>query len=165
MNGNEYQKLAMKTLNPALNKKEILVNGEGTFDVHLRVPSWAKEGFAVTINGKREKVDAKPGSYLKISKVWKKGDVIAVKMPFHFYLEPVADQQNIASLFYGPVLLAAQEPEAITEWRKVTLDAHDISKSIAGNPATLEFNIGEVKFKPFYDSYDRHSVYLNVTLK
>ena len=27
MNGNEYQKLAMKTLNPALNKKEILVNG------------------------------------------------------------------------------------------------------------------------------------------
>ena len=27
MNGNEYQKLVMKTLNPALNKKEILVNG------------------------------------------------------------------------------------------------------------------------------------------
>ena len=27
MNGNEYQKLAMKTLNPSLNKKEILVNG------------------------------------------------------------------------------------------------------------------------------------------
>lgn len=27
MNGNEYQKLTMKTLNPALNKKEILVNG------------------------------------------------------------------------------------------------------------------------------------------
>ena len=27
MNGNEYQKLAMKTLNPTLNKKEILVNG------------------------------------------------------------------------------------------------------------------------------------------
>lgn len=157
--------IEQKTNFPKSDETEILVNGEGAFDVHLRVPSWAKEGFAVTINGKREKVDAKPGSYLKISKVWKKGDVIAVKMPFHFYLEPVADQQNIASLFYGPVLLAAQEPEAITEWRKVTLDAHDISKSIAGNPATLEFNIGEVKFKPFYDSYDRHSVYLNVTLK
>ena len=27
LNGNEYQKLAMKTLNPTLNKKEILVNG------------------------------------------------------------------------------------------------------------------------------------------
>ena len=27
MNGNEYQKLAMKTLNPSLTKKEMLVNG------------------------------------------------------------------------------------------------------------------------------------------
>ncbi len=27
MNGNEYQKLAMRTLNPSLTKKEILING------------------------------------------------------------------------------------------------------------------------------------------
>ena len=26
MNGNEYQKLAMKTLNPSLNKKEVMIN-------------------------------------------------------------------------------------------------------------------------------------------
>ena len=75
------------------------------------------------------------------------------------------DQQNIASLFYGPVLLAAQESGPLTEWRKVTLNAEDISKSITGDPAKLQFKIDGVDFKPFYETYGRHSVYLDVLLK
>ncbi len=86
-------------------------------------------------------------------------------MPFKFYLDPVMDQENIASLFYGPVLLAAQEPEARTEWRKITLDAKDLGKTITGDPSKLEFYIDGIVFKPFYDTYGRHSVYLNVQLK
>ena len=110
-------------------------------------------------------VDAVPGSYLTLSRKWKDGDTIELCMPFSFYLEPVMDQQNIASLFYGPVALAAQEPEPRTEWRKVTLDAGDISKSIKGDPQKLIFEIDGVVYKPFYDTYGRHSVYLDVTLK
>ena len=86
-------------------------------------------------------------------------------MPFQFHLDPVMDQQNIASLFYGPVLLAAQEIEPRKEWRKVTLDAEDISKSIEGDPEKLQFIIDGIVFKPFYETYGRHSVYLDVTLK
>ncbi|RZJ83127.1 MAG: hypothetical protein EOO20_23360, partial [Chryseobacterium sp.] len=78
---------------------------------------------------------------------------------------PVMDQQNVASLFYGPILLAAQEPEARKDWRKITLDANDISKSIKGNPEKLQFTIGNAVFKPFYNTYGRHSVYLDVTLE
>jgi len=63
------------------------------------------------------------------------------------------------------VLLAAKEPEPRTEWRKVTLDAEDISKSISGDPSKLEFTIDGVEYKPFFDTYGRHSVYLEVTLK
>ena len=86
-------------------------------------------------------------------------------MPFQFHLESVMDQQNIASLFYGPILLAAQEPEPRKDWRKVTLDVKDISKSIQGDPKRLEFTIDGIVYKPFYESYGRHSVYLDVTLK
>ena len=86
-------------------------------------------------------------------------------MPFHFYLEPLMDQQNIASLFYGPVLLAAQEPAPRKDWRKIILNAKDIGKSISGDPARLEFTVDGVLFKPFYETYGRHSVYLDVTLK
>jgi len=68
-------------------------------------------------------------------------------------------------LFYGPVLLAAQESEPGTEWHKVKLNAIDISKSISGDPEQLLFIIDGVVFKPFYETYGRHSVYLNVTLK
>jgi DUF1680 family protein len=119
----------------------------------------------VKINGKAKKVKAVPGSFLTIKRKWKDGDTVELRMPFKFYLEPVMDQQNIASLFWGPVLLAAQESEPMTEWRKVTLDAEDISKSISGNPAELEFNIDGIVFRPFYETYGRHSVYLDVTLK
>ena len=150
---------------PKEDHTRLTIKGNGKFDVHVRVPGWATKGFFVTINGIEQKLQAEPGSYLKISRKWKDGDIIELKMPFQFHLDPVMDQQNIASLFYGPILLAAQEPEARKEWRKVTLDAEDIGKSIKGDPKQLEFTIDEVVFKPFYETYGRHSVYLDVKLK
>lgn len=141
------------------------ITGGGEFDLNVRVPHWATSGFFVKINGKRANVKVVPGSYLTLKRKWKDGDRVELRMPFQFYLEPVMDQPNIASLFYGPVLLAAQESEPLTEWRKVTLDAHDISKSITGDPSKLEFTIDGVVFKPFFDTYSRHSVYLDVKLK
>ncbi len=143
----------------------LTINGNGKFDLNVRVPLWATKGFFVKINGKQEKVKAEPGSYLTLSRKWKDGDTIELRMPFQFRLEPVMDQQNIASLFYGPVLLAAQESEPHKEWRQVTLDANDISKSISGDAELLEFEIDGIVFKPFYETYGRHSVYLDVTLK
>jgi hypothetical protein len=86
-------------------------------------------------------------------------------MPFGFYLDPVMDQPNVASIFYGPVLLAAEESAARTDWRAVTLNAADISKSITGDPATLRFTIGDANFKPFYETYGRSSVYVQTILK
>lgn len=157
--------LVQTTAFPNEDHTKLTIKGSGKFDVNVRVPHWATQGFSVKINGKKEKVAATPGSYLKLSRKWKNGDTIELHMPFQFHLDPIMDQQNIASLFYGPILLAAQESEPRKDWRKVTLDAQDISKSIEGNPKTLEFNIDGVVFKPFYETYGRHSVYLDVTLK
>lgn len=150
---------------PKQDHSRLTIKGKGKFDVKVRVPQWATKGFSVKINGKTEHVNAVPGTYLTLSRKWKNGDTIDLKMPFQFHLESVMDQQNIASLFYGPVLLAAQEDKPRTEWRKVTLDANDISKTIQGNPETLEFTIDGVTYKPFYNTYGRHSVYLDVTLE
>ncbi len=153
------------TAYPKEDNTLLTIGGNGRFDLNVRVPHWATEGFFVKINGKTKKVKAVPGSYLTLSRKWKDGDTIELRMPFKFYLEPVMDQQNIASLFYGPVLLAAQEPEPRKEWCQVTLNAKDISKSISGDAEQLQFNIDGVVFKPFYETYGRHSVYLDVTLK
>lgn len=150
---------------PKEDHTRLTIKGSGKFNINVRVPGWATKGFFVKINGKEQKLQAEPGSYLKISRRWEDGDVIELKMPFQFHLDPVMDQQNIASLFYGPILLAAQEPEARKEWRKVTLDAENIGKSIKGSPQQLQFTIDDVVFKPFYETYGRHSVYLDVKLK
>lgn len=153
------------TAYPKEDRTELSIKGKGKFDLNVRVPKWATKGFIVKINGKDQEVKATPGEYLTISRKWKNGDKVALEMPFQFHLEPIMDQQNIASLFFGPVLLAAQEDEARTEWRKVTLDADDLSKTISGDPKQLEFTVDGTVFKPFYDTYGRHSVYVDVTLE
>ncbi len=153
------------TAYPKDDHTRLTIKGKGTFDLNVRVPNWATKGFFVKINGKEEKVMTVPGSYLTLSRKWEDGDIVELSMPFQFHLEPVMDQQNIASLFYGPVLLAAQESEPRNEWRKVTLDAKDLSKSISGDADQLQFNIDGVVFKPFYETYGPYSVYLDVILK
>jgi DUF1680 family protein len=150
---------------PKEDQTRLKIKGSGKFDLHVRVPGWATKGFIVKINGKILKHTALPGSYLKISRNWKEGDTIELKMPFKFHLDPVMDQQNIASLFCGPILLAAQEPETRKEWRKLTLDAKDISSTIKGDQKQMEFTIDDLVFKPFYNTYGRHSVYLDIELK
>ena len=74
------------------------------------------------------------------------------------------DRPNIASIFYGPVLLAAEEPAPRTDWRSVHLNPRNLEESITGDPGTLRFQIGDVKLRPFFETYGRHSVYLDVKL-
>jgi DUF1680 family protein len=150
---------------PYADTTKLVVRGAGRFDVKIRVPGWATRGFFVRINGRDEAVQASPGSYVTLSRAWRDNDTIEVRMPFSFHLDHVVDQPNVASLFYGPVLLAAEEPAARTDWRQMVLDAHDIGRSITGDPATLRFSIAGVPFKPFYETYGRHSVYLHVSFR
>jgi DUF1680 family protein len=142
----------------------LTIEGGGTFDLKVRVPGWAGDGFRVSINGKAQALVATPGSYVNLSRTWKGGDTLAIELPMGFRLMPVMDQPTIASLFYGPVLLAAEESGPRSTWRPITLDGEDLGRTISGDPRSLRFNVGEARFKPFYETYDRHSVYLDVTL-
>jgi DUF1680 family protein len=150
---------------PYSDTTKLIISGGGDFDVKVRVPNWATKGFSVKVNGGARKLPAAPGTYAELKGPWKNGDKIELQMPFSFHLSPVMDQPNIASLFYGPVLLAAQEPDALSTWHALTLNDEDLGKTITGDPHTLHFNVGGVEFKPFYESYARHSVYMDVTLE
>ncbi|HQZ15908.1 MAG TPA: glycoside hydrolase family 127 protein [Vicinamibacteria bacterium] len=150
---------------PYADTTRIIIKGAGRFDLKLRVPGWAARGFVVKINGEDQAVKATPGGYLTLSRDWRDQDTIEAKMPFTFRLDTIVDQPNVASLFYGPVLLAAEESSARTDFRKVTFDLKDISRSIQGDPATLRFSVEGLPFKPFYETYGRHSVYLHASFK
>ena len=106
-----------------------------------------------------------PGTYLNLNRRWNDGDTIELRKPLSFHLMPVMDKPSLASLFYGPVLLAAEESESRPTWRPLTLNGENIATSISGAPHTLRFKVGETAFKPFFETYDRSSVYLDVTLE
>jgi uncharacterized protein len=150
---------------PYADTTRLVVKGSGQFDIKVRVPGWATRGFFVKINGREQSVKAVPGSYLTVGSTWQANDTVELRMPFGFSLDHVVDQPNVASIFYGPILLAAEESGPRTDWRQVTLDAADIGTSIDGDSGTLRFTIGDAVLKPFYETYGRHSVYLHVTLK
>ena len=150
---------------PYADTTRLVVKDSGQFDLKVRVPQWATRGFHVKINGRDQTIRATAGSYVSVGRTWRANDTIEIRVPFGFHLDPVMDQPNVASIFYGPILLAAEETGPRTDWRPVTLDASDIGKSITGDPATLRFSIDGVPFKPFFETYGRNSVYVHLTLK
>jgi len=158
-------KVTQRTSFPYKDTTALTINGQGRFEIKVRVPVWARQGFFVKINGIDQTVETRPGTYVTLTRAWKNGDTIELKMPFSFHLSRIMDQPNIASIFYGPILLAAEEPESRSTWRPITLKAGGINKSFSGDPGALHFFANGVNFKPFYETYDRHSVYLDVTLE
>ncbi len=158
-------KISQSTSFPKEDRSIITIENDSEFDIKIRVPKWATNGYEIKINGKKHKSNIEVGRYIKLSKKWKKGDYIEVITPFQFHLEPVTDQQNIASLFYGPILLAAQEEKSLNEWRKINLNPQNLSESIIGNYKELEFMINGIKFLPFYESFGNYSVYMDISFK
>ncbi|MCP5534220.1 MAG: glycoside hydrolase family 127 protein [Akkermansiaceae bacterium] len=156
-------KITQATSFPFADTSTLTIEGGGGFPIHIRVPEWTSKEFGIRINGDEQKVDASPGNYATLDRNWRNGDKIEVRIPMSFHLMPLMDQPNVASIFYGPVLLAAEEPEARSSWRGVTLDMDDPAKSITGDPATLHFQVGDTKLKPFFEFCDGfHSVYLEI---
>jgi len=73
------------------------------------------------------------------------------------------DHPQLASLFYGPVLLAVEETTALPDWRRVTLDPTDPGASIDGDPGLLHFRANGLDWRPFFEfDTQRHSVYVQV---
>ena len=84
------------------------ITGRARFDLSLRVPAWAGQ-FTVTVNGVPQHVNALPGTYVTLSRSWRNGDVVRVRMPFGLRTERTPDQPLVQSLMYGPINLVARD--------------------------------------------------------
>jgi uncharacterized protein len=82
------------------------LNAPKQLTLALRRPSWAGEGFAVKVNGQAVKALPAPGSYLEIKRKWKSGDTVSVTLPKTLRLEPLPDNQRVAAILWGPLVLA-----------------------------------------------------------
>lgn len=150
---------------PYSDRTKLTLEGEGEFSLCVRHPSWATLGMEVSLNGSKLELESQPGEYLTIRRNWQAGDTIELKLPFSFRLDRLMDRPNIASIFYGPVLLAIQEASELDTWRQVPLDPANLDELIEGDPQALRFQIGELQLRPFFESYRRYSVYFDVSLQ
>ncbi|MFQ6603146.1 beta-L-arabinofuranosidase domain-containing protein [Flavobacterium sp. C3NV] len=78
-----------------------------TFSMNIRCPEWA-ENFKISINGKIQKLEAKPSSYVKLNRKWKSGDQISVSFKTSTHLENLPDGSNWSAFVNGPIVLAAK---------------------------------------------------------
>ena len=76
-----------------------------SWTLRLRVPSWTS-GASAKLNGRALEVTPSAGSYLSITRAWKKGDRVDLEMPMSLAAEPFADEPNVQAFRYGPIVLA-----------------------------------------------------------
>ena len=78
--------------------------------LRLRVPGWTTSDAQVTLNGRPVEGMAAPGSYLSLTRSWRAGDRVEIRMPMPTRWEAFEDRPNVAALVHGPVVLAQQLP-------------------------------------------------------
>jgi DUF1680 family protein len=71
---------------------------------------------SVKINGKALDVSAEGGSYLAISRTWRRGDRVELSLPMQLHIERMPDDQHMQAVLYGPLVLAGDlGTEGLTE--------------------------------------------------
>jgi len=109
----------------------------------VRYPSWVTSGMTVTINGKNEPVDAKPGSYASFEREWKNGDTVQIRWPMSLRLEAMPDDPKMIAILYGPIVLAGDlGREGLTEELRYGPYAPPINRLPS---VTIPAFIGDVK--------------------
>jgi uncharacterized protein len=147
----------------------------------LRRPSWAGDGFTVTVNGGAVK-NMSPGSYFEIKRQWKTGDTIALVLPKTLRLESTLDDPNRGALMWGPLVLAVDlgpkpERRGGGGWPAAPIPtlvsdgpATELLKATASEPGTFhaagrdsDDQLRELNLVPFYRLHRRtYAIYFDV---
>lgn len=76
--------------------------------ISVRVPYWATRGGDLKINGESLPVFANPSSYLTVTRLWKDGDRIEVRLPMSLHIDAMPDDPTLQAMMYGPLVLAGR---------------------------------------------------------
>ncbi|ROT36177.1 DUF1680-domain-containing protein [Sodiomyces alkalinus F11] len=79
--------------------------GASQFVLRVRIPAWAEDS-EITVNGQRVNGTFEGGSYAVVDRRWEDGDVVSVRLPMSLRLIPANDDPNVASVAFGPTILA-----------------------------------------------------------
>jgi uncharacterized protein len=146
---------------PAGDTMTFTVSG-GTGDVwsmRFRIPGWTS-GATVAVNGANQAVSVTPGSYATVSRAWRSGDVVTLRLPMRVVTVPANDDPSVVAVTYGPVVLAGNYGST-TLSALPTLDPASITRTSSTALAfTARANGATVALGPFHDAQGfRYTVY------
>jgi DUF1680 family protein len=104
-------KIRLETLFPEDGKATLTFSAKEPrkLAVAIRCPGWLKPGaMKLTVNGSKEAVQARPGSYAVVERTWKPGDRIEVEWPLALRTETLPGSKEWISVLWGPVVLAGE---------------------------------------------------------
>ncbi len=102
--------LTQETEYPYEQATKITIQKSGDYTLAIRHPEWTTADYSISVNGQKEQLDVTEGkaSYAKITRSWKKGDVVTVAIPMTLRMEQCPGYYDFVAFKYGPILLAAQ---------------------------------------------------------
>jgi DUF1680 family protein len=156
-------KVQQATTFPVSDTTTLTVTGTGNWAMKIRIPSWTS-GASISINGAAAGVTATPGSYASISRDWKSGDVVTVKLPMKLRTVAANDNTKIAAIAYGPVILSGNYgQQSLTSMPSLALDS--VRRTSTNSLAfTATANGKAVDMGPFYDAQGfNYNVYWAIT--
>jgi uncharacterized protein len=125
------------------------------FGVNFRVPEWTRDA-SVKVNGAALNVNAGPGTWAEVSREWRSGDTVEIRIPQPLRAQPIDMQHpRRVAIARGPVVLV------MDDWVFETIpqlpDAKNIEKWLLADDRPGVFRIAppdgskiEARFRPFY---------------
>lgn len=159
-------RLTQKTAYPESEEIELRVDPESPveFAVRLRIPGWLEQTARISVNGKPAQVKAERGTFAALTRRWRKGDTIALRLPFSTRAVPIEERApDVVAAMRGPVMLAAVDPPD-----DLAASARALAHMEPAAGAPLEFDCataaGKVRMWPFYRlQHEGYSTYLRRT--
>jgi DUF1680 family protein len=124
--------------------------------VRLRIPRWVAGAPAARIAGEEVTLDAEPGGYARLSRVWHSGDVIELELPMALRATPTIDDPAVHALTLGPTVLVARSDATTMHelpLHGLRLPDHGLRTDAGGDAATEAartggVTLGGIRFEP-----------------
>jgi len=110
-------------------------------NLNIRHPYWAVSGFEIRVNGRKVAGSSKPGSYAVVSRTWKGGDMVEVRMPFSLRIEGFRDNPKRIAFMNGPLVLCA-EVEAGKNYPAIVTGSDQVLSAIKPIPGKPSYFAG-----------------------
>jgi DUF1680 family protein len=108
------------------------------FEISLRIPGWANEENTISVNHQKLKLNTDAGQFVKVSRKWKKGDVIELRLSMATRLMAanrlVEETRNQVAVKRGPIVYCLESPD---------LEGRDIFDVVI--PVHMRFKLSEIE--------------------